>query len=275
MAEKVEETRNLSEAGAMHLVTLRLKYQSRFDNTSDKADAIWAHIHDEFMKLVENGDLVQTDGRSAQALEKRWNTELGEFRLWASTANRAVELSGVPADEVEDKVRVHWRPTTSLFRKSNYAARPMSIPPFQINSESAPMGGMGNSLSSHVRGDVRAHDVCASEEWDDADENAFGDAFSPGPASSVTSGTSAKAGSSMAGSSRDGRLSPTPLHYGGATGKSGKKKEREMNDFVAMYRSDQEANRKLAEDIQSRHEKECERQRVHEKQMAEDHCKQQ
>ena len=50
--EKAEETRNMTEAGAMQLVSLRLKYQSRFDNTSDKADAIWAHIHDEFMILI-------------------------------------------------------------------------------------------------------------------------------------------------------------------------------------------------------------------------------
>ena len=145
-AEKEEETRNMSEAGAMQLVTIRLKYQSRFDNTTDKADAIWAHIHDEFIQLVEKGDLPSTDGRSAQALQTRFNTELGEFRLWAATANRAVELSGVPADEVEEKVRAHWRPTTSLFRNSNYEQRPMSIPPFSINSDTAARGGMGNNL---------------------------------------------------------------------------------------------------------------------------------
>ena len=59
----------MSEAGAMQLVTIRLKYQSRFDNKSDKADAIWAHIHDEFIQLVDTGDLPSTDGRSAQALQ--------------------------------------------------------------------------------------------------------------------------------------------------------------------------------------------------------------
>ena len=112
-AEREEESRNMSEAGVMQLVTIRLSYQSRFDNPSDKADKIWEHIHDEFMKLVEDDELPPGDGRSQTALEKRFNTELGEFRLWSATANRAIEHSGVPADEVEEKVRAHYRPTSS------------------------------------------------------------------------------------------------------------------------------------------------------------------
>ena len=116
-AEKEEVTRNMTETGAMHLVTIRLKYRSRFDNRSDEANAICTHVHDEFMKLVEKGDLQQTDGRSSRALEKRFNIELNEFRLWASAANRAVAFSGVLPAEVEEKVRAHWRSTTCLFRK--------------------------------------------------------------------------------------------------------------------------------------------------------------
>lgn len=117
-AKKEEETRSMTEAGAIQLVTICLKYHSRFDNR------ISTHIHDEFTRLVEDGDLQQMDGRSAQALEKRFNIELSAFRLWASAANRAVALSGVPADGVEEKVRAHWRPTTGLFHKSFYAQMP-------------------------------------------------------------------------------------------------------------------------------------------------------
>ena len=123
-AEREEESRNMSEAGAMQLVSIRLSYQESFDNSSDKADKIWEHIHDDFMKRVDDGNLPPGDGRSQTALEKRFTTELGEFRLWAATANRAIELSGVPADEVEEKVRAHYRPTTNLFIKAGYFLRP-------------------------------------------------------------------------------------------------------------------------------------------------------
>ena len=88
-AEREEESRNMSEAGVMQLVTIRLSYQSRFDNQSDKADKIWEHIHNEFMKLVDDGDLPSGDGRNQTALEKRFNTELGEFRLWSARPRTA------------------------------------------------------------------------------------------------------------------------------------------------------------------------------------------
>ena len=52
-------------------------------------------------------------------LMKRYTVELGEFSLWCAVANRAMELSGVPADEVEERVRAHWRPTTPNFRSSS------------------------------------------------------------------------------------------------------------------------------------------------------------
>jgi hypothetical protein len=58
-AKKEEETRSMTEAGAIQLVTICLKYHSRFDNR------ISTHIHDEFTRLVEDGDLQQMDGRSA------------------------------------------------------------------------------------------------------------------------------------------------------------------------------------------------------------------
>jgi hypothetical protein len=104
----------VSDAGALVLVETVAKFQHRFDNTSDRADSIWEHIHYEFMTRVRSGELPFADGRGAAALQKRWNTELGEFRLWCATANRAVQLSGVPADQVEELVTAHFRVTTPL-----------------------------------------------------------------------------------------------------------------------------------------------------------------
>ena len=166
-AQKEEDTRHMSDAGAMMLVEIRLSYQSRFDNTSDKADAIWAHIHSDFMKKVHDGDLPQSDGRNVQALEKRFQTELGEFRLWAAQANRAVSYSGVPADQVEELVRNHYRVTTPLFRKSNFEMRPMSVPPWQVNSESAMHGGDGNVLGGSVSGNGDDDDDDVEEDDED------------------------------------------------------------------------------------------------------------
>ena len=60
-AQRAEDSKVLSEAGAMQLVTLRLKYQSRFDNSSDTADKIWPHIYEEYIKLVEKGELPASD----------------------------------------------------------------------------------------------------------------------------------------------------------------------------------------------------------------------
>ena len=165
--QKEEDTRHMSDAGAMMLVEIRLSYQSRFDNTSDKADAIWAHIHSDFMKKVHDGDLPQSDGRNVQALEKRFQTELGEFRLWAAQANRAVSYSGVPADQVEELVRNHYRVTTPLFRKSNFEQRPMSVPPWQVNSESAMHGGDGNVLGGSVSGNGDDDDDDVEEDDED------------------------------------------------------------------------------------------------------------
>ena len=309
-AEREEESRNMSEAGVLQLVSIRLSYQSRFDNPSDKADKIWEHIHDEFMKLVEDDELPPGDGRSQTALEKRFNTELGEFRLWSATANRAIEHSGVPADEVEEKVRAHYRPTTSLFIKAGYYMRPMSVPPFQINSASAAKGGSKNNLrnlrlneENDVEGDDEQLEEEAADGHDDEQEEEEGGAArqpsgasgkrarastpgpSDGPGSSAgcsggRSCAGSSAGSSAGGSAVGSRKPPPPLHIGGASGKSGKKKaDKEALDVAAMYKAESEASReayrKLAEEMQERHEKEGERQRQHEKEMASQHCRQQ
>ena len=136
--QKAEENRPLTELGVLKLVEVRIGYDKRFDNTSDKAESVWAHVAKDYNALVDKAVLPDSDRRAfsspspsssssstpsspcrreVAALQKRWSHELGEFRLWCATANRAVQLSGVPADEVEEMVAAHRRPTTSLFRR--------------------------------------------------------------------------------------------------------------------------------------------------------------
>ena len=61
----------VSEAGVMKLVEIRLGYQRRFDNSSDTPDAIWKHIHSDFIHEVNIGR------PESQVLGQRW------ARLWA------------------------------------------------------------------------------------------------------------------------------------------------------------------------------------------------
>jgi hypothetical protein len=89
-----------------------------------------------------------------EALQKRFSNELGEFRLWCSIANRAIELSGVPAEEVEEKVGAHYRVTTHIFRKAGWGLKPMSTPPWQVSAETAANGGMGYGLLSDSDSEV-------------------------------------------------------------------------------------------------------------------------
>ena len=72
--DKEEIGRAISEAGALHVVDLwtSLKFQTRFNNSSDTVHAIWEHIHVDFMKAVERGDLPFTDGRGVKALRKKY-----------------------------------------------------------------------------------------------------------------------------------------------------------------------------------------------------------
>jgi hypothetical protein len=69
--EKEEHTRAMTEAGAEFLVRLVIKYDRKFANRTDKNDAVWLHVHADFMKAVDACDLVVTDGRGVQALKTR------------------------------------------------------------------------------------------------------------------------------------------------------------------------------------------------------------
>ena len=71
-ADREEANRHMSEAGALLLVELVMKAQSRLNNTSDKTDAVWeSDIHHKFMLAVKRGELPEADGRSAKALKDR------------------------------------------------------------------------------------------------------------------------------------------------------------------------------------------------------------
>ena len=149
MKDKEENNRKLSDQAVIELVMLRTgKYEYRFLNRSDTADAIWPHIAEEFNKMVDEGHLPDSDRRSVNALKSRFALELGEFRLWCSVANQAVHLSGVMADEVEDKVGAHRRPSTHTFRMNGYATKEMSVPSFHVSGSSADTGGIENNLGA-------------------------------------------------------------------------------------------------------------------------------
>ena len=110
-AVREESTRAMSDAGLLMMVEKRLKLQGRFDNSSDTSENIWKRIHHFIEEAVNKDDLPRGDLRSQKALEKRYATEWGEFKLWCAKATRAITFSGVPADEVEDKVKEHQRVT--------------------------------------------------------------------------------------------------------------------------------------------------------------------
>ena len=109
--------KTLTDLGSISMVQLRIKMQPRFDNSSDTSDSAWAHVHAAFLKLVEDGTLPEHDRISVAALKRRWTLEYGEFKMWCATANRAVEQSGVPRDQVEELVKAHYRCTTTTFRR--------------------------------------------------------------------------------------------------------------------------------------------------------------
>ena len=105
MAEKAELTKRLSEYGLISLVELRIKYQSRFDNTSDTGDKVWEHVLRDYNALVGRGELPKSDELTLAGIKRHWSNELGSFRLWCDSANRAVTLSGVPTEQVRRRRR--------------------------------------------------------------------------------------------------------------------------------------------------------------------------
>ena len=261
VAEKEETNRPMTEQGLMALVEVRIKYQHRFDNSSDKSDSIWEHVRVDFMRRVASGALPPTDGRSTAALTKIFQRELGEFRLWNAIANRAVQLSGVPADRVEEDVKAHYRSTTSTFRRLNFGTRPMSAPPLEVSGDSAHRGGVPNGMgdatpppqsclqpppppppprparsSPYVRPPVFEPAGEEGEEFSpelDEGDDSEGEESQHSPAPPPAGATPAPARAASSASSASGSststpasaAAPTPLHIGGAGAGSGKAKQ--------------------------------------------------
>jgi hypothetical protein len=146
--EQEELTKVFSAAGVLALVEIRLSLESEFEKGAAKHKVLWEKVKDRFDALIALHDLPASDGRSAEALKTRWSLELGEFRLWCDKARRAIQYSGVPADQVEERVTEHWRPTSALFRKANYDGRPMSSTPWSCSGESAHTAGVGSPFGA-------------------------------------------------------------------------------------------------------------------------------
>jgi len=136
---KIEVAKNFSDSAACELCELRCQVQHKVDNTSDTVDSIWKKdIWPKYNALINTGVLSASEARSVEALQKRYTTEFKEFKLWSAKANRAVTLSGVPADMVEEQVLEHQRPTTKVFIKWNMHERASVLPPYQIQGALPP-----------------------------------------------------------------------------------------------------------------------------------------
>jgi len=68
---KAENARAMTETGVVALVRLKLDYQTRFDDSSNKSDLVWAHIHADIKSKVEKGELPQSDLRSVDSLRAK------------------------------------------------------------------------------------------------------------------------------------------------------------------------------------------------------------
>ena len=169
-AKNAELSAHLSEAAVILLVELRMKHDKHITDTVEKNDSVWeGRILPEYSKAIEEGVLAESDKRTVQGLKSRFDTELGEFRLWCHVANKAHELSGVPRDDLIERVSAHRRPTTSIFLRHNFGAKPMSCPPFRMNGEgvTASVFAAGTAATSATEQD--------EEEDDDADGSVCND----------------------------------------------------------------------------------------------------
>ena len=140
-AEKADAKKPLTEAAFCAIVASKMSYDARFANNSDTSASIWGHVLAHYRAKVTGGELAATDDIStvkgirdrcahasptARAMLRplhhvtclshpwlmlffllffrRYDNEYRTFKIWASKANRAVEQSGVPRDQVEEMV---------------------------------------------------------------------------------------------------------------------------------------------------------------------------
>lgn len=72
LADQVEARLPLSNEAAMALVEIKLGLENTFNNTSDKVDNVWDHVHAKYMALVASGQLLASDERDKQGLIARY-----------------------------------------------------------------------------------------------------------------------------------------------------------------------------------------------------------
>ena len=126
MRRKEQLDRKLSDAGADALVTLCLsKYHSEFVNTSEPAESLWTYVAQDFNRMCDGGELLQSDKREPDALRRRYLSELVCFRLWCGFVN----LSGLPVKVALKQCAAHRRPTTETFVKFGYHWRETTSAP--------------------------------------------------------------------------------------------------------------------------------------------------
>ena len=101
-----------SDAFVCELVEVRLAAQDRMDNTSDKNLDVWQHIMAELHKAIDDRKYEECNRRTAESYIQRWGLELSAYRQWCGVCNRAITQSGVPADDVLEKVQTHQRLST-------------------------------------------------------------------------------------------------------------------------------------------------------------------
>ncbi len=70
-AEESESKKPMSKEGVIMLVRMKLQRDVEFNNTCDKVDSVWDHIHADFMDKVSQWELPASDGRSKMALVNR------------------------------------------------------------------------------------------------------------------------------------------------------------------------------------------------------------
>ena len=101
-----------SESFVCHLVDVRVRWQDRMDNTSDKNVDVWQHITKELHRAIDEGNFDECNRRTAESYMARWSVELSAYRQWCAVCQRAITQSGLAADEVLERVQQHQRLST-------------------------------------------------------------------------------------------------------------------------------------------------------------------
>lgn len=109
-ADNEEAKLNMSEAGSCLLVELKIKYDSKFDNHTDKNDAVWEHVHADFIRAINDGRLPASDARSVDGLKHRCARTHTPFLPSCSHAVHGV--AAAVSDGLCVRTGISWRALT-------------------------------------------------------------------------------------------------------------------------------------------------------------------